>query len=325
MNSTDLSFVDPIHNQRAAWLEWRRNGIGASDVAGILGISPWESPYSIWATKVGVTPDDDATEAMEIGLALEPAINTMFHRRTGLFVAGEQTWCTHATETWARATLDGFVHEGPVFDLDAALGGLEAKSTSDSVKHWESNGIPVHYAAQVQFQMWVTGMPRTWVAVFHASFGMRFAVYEVQRDEDDIALIAKECERFWFDHVVTGVAPTTDGHQATTRALKHLAASIGDTIVLDDDTAAAVSELRYLKADAKATEALIAGHENRLKAAMGDCTEAAYDGRLVATWRPQVSNRIDPKALRARLPRVAKRFTKTTSSRTLLVKNTKES
>ena len=44
---------------RAEWLAWRRSGIGASDVAGILGISPWASPFTVWADKLGLLPDED--------------------------------------------------------------------------------------------------------------------------------------------------------------------------------------------------------------------------------------------------------------------------
>lgn len=42
-------------DDRAEWLEWRRNGIGATDVAGILGVSPWASPWSVWADKCAPT------------------------------------------------------------------------------------------------------------------------------------------------------------------------------------------------------------------------------------------------------------------------------
>ena len=44
--------------ERTDWLAWRRKGIGASDIAGILGISPWASPWSVWADWILSTFDD---------------------------------------------------------------------------------------------------------------------------------------------------------------------------------------------------------------------------------------------------------------------------
>jgi predicted phage-related endonuclease len=49
---------------RADWLEWRRGGIGGSDVAAILGVSPWRTEFDVWASKVApdVVPERDSAE-----------------------------------------------------------------------------------------------------------------------------------------------------------------------------------------------------------------------------------------------------------------------
>jgi putative phage-type endonuclease len=286
-------------SDRSDWLDWRRSGIGASDVAGILGISPWSSPYSVWADKVGITPDDDPTEAMEMGLALEPAINELFHRRTGLYVAGEQTRAVHPDLPWALATLDGQVMQYPPHFAQynpIPLGNLEAKTTSDSPAKWEE-AIPDMYAAQIQWQMFVTGAQRTWVAAIHASFGLKFRVYEVERDDHDIEFIVNRVTEFWHNHVIAGVAPDTDATVATAEALRHLPVEPGKTIDLDD-LQGHFLELRSLKDELKATNDLISFHENAIKAAMGDATDAYIDGTPAATWRPQSRTTFDSKAFR---------------------------
>ena len=33
------------------WLKERQKGIGGSDVAAILGMSPWRTPYQVWEEK----------------------------------------------------------------------------------------------------------------------------------------------------------------------------------------------------------------------------------------------------------------------------------
>jgi len=206
---------------RPAWLEWRRGGIGGSDVAALLPQTcpSWSSPWAVWASKVGLAPDDDEPAPhLQLGLDLEPVIIRWFEARTRLSVGGVQTWLTHPEHEWARVTVDGFVgdtHDDVGF---GALGVFESKYTGDAP--W-GEVVPVHYAAQAQWAMWVADLDRTWVATMHLPFGRpRFEVYEVGRDDDDIALLVAAADRFWHDNVLAGVAPEVDGSEATFRALK---------------------------------------------------------------------------------------------------------
>lgn len=302
-------------DDRDEWLAWRRAGIGASDIAGILGLSPWASPYSVWADKMGLV-DDDATEAMEMGQIMEPAIDRLFFRRTGLHVVGQQQRCQHPELPWARATIDGRVVESPEWDGDplTALGNHEAKTTSDSVAKW-ADEIPIQYLCQIQWQMFVTGAMHTWVSCLHASWGLKYRVYEVARDDEDIAFIVHRVTRFYEQHIRTGVPPEVDSHSATSDALGHLTADPGQAIDLADPLRRTVNDLRDLKAQAKRLDEQITLRENELKAALGEATEAMVDGVLVASWRPVSRASLDAKALRANHPDIAALYTSTTTSR----------
>ena len=90
--------------ERETWLAWRRAGIGGSDVAGILGLSPWASAYSVWVSKVTELVDED-NERFEFGRRAEPMLAEWFHDRTGLFVAGEQSWCSHLEHALTQRAL----------------------------------------------------------------------------------------------------------------------------------------------------------------------------------------------------------------------------
>ena len=52
---------------REEWLMQRRKTIGGSDAAGIVGLSKWASPFSVWAEKTGRTAEKEDTEAMRQG------------------------------------------------------------------------------------------------------------------------------------------------------------------------------------------------------------------------------------------------------------------
>lgn len=305
------------HNE---WLMWRRGGLGASDVAAVLGISPWASPYTMFLDKTGQREDED-TEAMEAGRMLEPAIGPWFEQRTGLVVMGEQMWCTHPEHEWARATLDGIVCESPESTFADALGGLEIKTTSDPIAKWDE-GIPAMYQAQAQWQMFVTGMERTWFAVLHANFGLKLRTYELERDDIDIKLLLERCSKFWFDHVVARVPPEVDGHDATTEALKSLDADPDEDVVnLDADPLVmiAIAQRGATKLRIKRAKAELAEYENRIRAALGTATVGKSALAKSVTWKAQDETRIDPDALRARLPRVAARFSNTSTIRVLRI------
>ena len=68
---------------REEWLEHRKNGIGSSEVATIVGLNPWETPYQLWRRKLGLDPAKDETFAMKAGHYLEDAVAMFWHDETG--------------------------------------------------------------------------------------------------------------------------------------------------------------------------------------------------------------------------------------------------
>lgn len=319
-------------DERTSWLAWRRTGITATDAAKIAGISPWGSAWSVWAEKVGLVSDDNPpSQAAEFGKRAEKLLAQWFTDRTGLYVRGEQMWCTHPTEPWMLATVDGFACESPAADTADAIGGTEIKTTTDSVKAWRGDGPPLHYQAQCQWQMAVTGMPVTYLPTLHLGFSTEFEVHEVPRDEDDIRLLTDLARTFWHDHVLTGVPPDTDGSDATATALRHAWPNPADDAVeADDELAGTVANLLIAKADAKEIAAAIAELENRVKAAIGDHqalvhgVDAKGRPQVIATWKWQDRAGFDHEQALQRYPRALTKFKTNTPVRVLRPKKIKE-
>jgi putative phage-type endonuclease len=268
----------------AAWHDWRRGGIGGSDIAGIIGISRWASPWSVWAEKVGLRSPSPATERQDIGKLLEDALAKMFHRRTGLTVAGEQTWCVDPDAPWRRCTVDGFVWEAPPIaplETDLALGTVQHKT--DGRYTWP-DGIPPYIRAQCIWEMGVTRHRHAWLNVLHGGF--RHEVYPIEFDPLDWEYMVEAADRFWHDHVLTGVAPDIDASDATTYALKAVypEEEPGARAALDP---ADVELLGNLKAEAKQTAAELKAVENRLRAQFGDAEIGTIGGRAAYTLRAQ--------------------------------------
>lgn len=302
-----------------AWHAWRAQGLGGSDVAAVLGISPWSSPYSLWAEKVGLVDNrSDSTEAQEFGKRAEAMLAQWFHDKTGLWVHGEQAWCVHPDKPWMRCTIDGMVCEPGTDDTDLALGVLEIKTTIDSQKDW-ADEVPVYYACQATWNMLVTGTTRCWFAVLHMAFGRpRFEVYEFTLDPSDAAFVEQACETFWLQHVVTGLPPEVDGSDATTDTLAAMWPDAAGGVEATDEVLRAIIEREQWAQTKEMAEAEVERLSNVVRIHIGDAEQLVdATGKKLASWKFQDTTRLDTKALRAELPELVAPYLNTTRSRVL--------
>jgi putative phage-type endonuclease len=300
------------------WRAWRSRGIGASEVAGILGISPWQTPYSVWQSKVngGTSGTGGNAESMRWGQLLEHAILAELERRLDLHVAGEQTWCTHRAHPWAIATVDAFFGESPEFAIADALGVVEVKTTSEP--RWDE--VPAHYAAQVQWQLEVTDLDHAWVACLHN--GRRLSLWPIERDRDVGAGLLEVVEDFWTRSVQGGEPPPVDGRPATSAALAARYADTEPDLVADlSAVAPELDTLRLLRAEIDMLTEEKDRLENVVKQAMGPAVVGELDSVRAVTWKPSTSKRVDTVRLREELPTLAAQYsTETTTRRFLLAK-----
>lgn len=212
-------------SDRAAWLEARRSGIGASDAAAVLGLNPWKTPFAVWAEKVGAAPVDEAeTEAQQMGHLLEPVVARLFEEDTGYKVVdlGAFEIQRHRMFPWLCATLDRVIVG--VAGTDAVYQGrdrgiLEIKTTGGHLRDAWGEEPPLW--VQVQFQHQLACVEMEWGFASVLIGGQRRRHYEMRRNEDFIAEMLPRLEAFW-QMVETKTPPPVDSSDATTAALKAL-------------------------------------------------------------------------------------------------------
>jgi putative phage-type endonuclease len=271
----------------AEWLEARRQGITASEIAVLMGLSPWSSPYALYHRKTGDLPEQDDNDAMALGRYLEEFVCHSFRQRRPEFrVTGDgRSIYAHADRPWQMATPDRLLYEcqagdsGPGCTCLYPMAVLECK-TSSSYDGWGEDGtdeIPVHYRCQVLWQMDVLGVTTGYVAcLFLHSRQLR--VYELIRDsqaEHDLELMLNEANDFLY-RVRMGYPPEPDWRPATSEALKRLHPDVEDRDVhigrqLEISYRSAVRRYR----EAEERKKLM---ENRLRAAMGSARRAVARG-----------------------------------------------
>lgn len=186
-----------------AWLLQRRDGVGASECAAILGMGKWsgQTAYGVWLDKTGQVPLSTAmSEAMEWGHLLEPVIRDkaadVLECRV-MTVGGLQS----RERPWQRASLDA-----ALLTPDDGFVPLEVKNTSVYLQSdWADDQVPDAAELQVQHQLAVCGAPYGYVAGLIG--GNRLVVRRVDRDEELIGHICAEESVFWHDHVLARVTP----------------------------------------------------------------------------------------------------------------------
>ena len=81
-----LVMVDTSDLPREEWLQYRRRGIGGSDVGAIFGVSPFRTCRDIYYDKQGIAvvlDDDSNWVQLEVGHLLEDLVAQIFHKKTG--------------------------------------------------------------------------------------------------------------------------------------------------------------------------------------------------------------------------------------------------
>ena len=78
-----LVLVDTTDLPRDEWLAYRRKGIGGSDAAAVLGISPFMTARDLYYDKLGISAqaDEENWVAKEIGHLLEPLVPSISERQ----------------------------------------------------------------------------------------------------------------------------------------------------------------------------------------------------------------------------------------------------
>lgn len=194
--------------------------ITATEIASVLGLSPWVSAYTLWHKKAGLpTAPFVPTPYTEWGVRHEPTILRKLadeHPEYEVLAAG--TW-QHTDRPQQRATPDCFLAQGGRI---VALG--EAKTAAeDTAGEWGPSGsdvYPMHYRCQVRWQLDTLGLRAAILAVLIS--GWDYREYVVEHDADDAALMRARADAF-LASVAAGMRPDPDGSENTlaTAKLQH--------------------------------------------------------------------------------------------------------
>ena len=192
---------------REEWLKARTSAIGGSEVAAVMGESPWMSNIDLWKIKTGrIQPKEMSDNDLVIyGQKAEEHLRELFaldFPDLMIFYKPDNMW-KNSQMPYAHASLDGWIR-----DASDRLGVLEIKTVrmqgGAQRRQWEDGMVPQHYFLQVLWEM----------AVTEAQFAVLLAQMTYQKDgdvlkvtkhfrvdrknvEDDIEELKRKGSEFW--------------------------------------------------------------------------------------------------------------------------------
>lgn len=281
----------------------RARGIGASEVAAVLGLSHWRSPYDVWLDKTRRAASSAMSAAAAWGLRQEPLIAAYYAE-------------THGVEMIEPGTLVHRQHPVAVATLDRIVLG-EAREWSYSLqiktgraamaRYWGDPGtdeIPEDYLVQVAWEMAVADVPFTDVAVLLDQCDYR--EYRVARDFDLEEDLIERVERWWRDHVVADSPPPITGPHAEEHILRQHPRSGGGILEATpslDGWVSTLREARRLKKQAEEAEAAariplitFIGDAKGVAGPWGRITYSTVNRKPTVNWEA-VARALNPSAL----------------------------
>lgn len=208
------------------WHAARSQGVGGSEVAAILGISKWESRFSLWHRKQGLVGPKAQNTEMEAGSRLEPAICRKFADMHPEFTAKVSGTYRSVERPCDVANPDRLLFDPDDLTWPVAL--LESKFALYP-DDWGTEGtdeIPPYYKCQTRHYGNVFRLPRVYVQVFIGSTG-EFREYVVDADPNETARMHAAIDEFMAS-LAHGIRPDIDEHSATYDTVRELHPDIDD-------------------------------------------------------------------------------------------------
>lgn len=170
--------------------EERQSGIGGSDVAALLGLSPWKTPLQLYMEKLGLSTVTE-TQAMRLGTKWEPIIASEYTEQTGIeLVSGG--FHRSKEHPFLACHLD-YVGAKVKKLVECKYVGYRTQSA------WGDEGtdqIPEYYIMQVMTYMGVCGFTEADVAAFFGSQNV-VRIYTVRFNQRIFDAIVKAAGEFW--------------------------------------------------------------------------------------------------------------------------------
>lgn len=310
-----MAFHTIICKDHASWLKAREGGIGSSEVATILGVNTYQTPYQLWLRKTGRAEQGEEKETflMKAGHYLEDAISHFCADDAGLDIvksSASEFIVVNNDKEFLRASPDRYAYPKGATHNRANKVIIECKSTQKQV---DKEDVSPYWFCQVQYQLGIAELDRAYLAWL--TQGRDFDYLPIDYDKEFFGFIIEQVERFWVDHILGDREPELTTIEDV--RLKYPKQTAGKSIEADENLLNAWGELKDKSAEIKRLEGEKQELEDTIKAAMLDAESLVlpatldHPERVLATWKStKDSQRLDVAALKTAAPETYMHFLK---------------
>lgn len=291
---------------RKDWLQHRTKGIGSSEVATIVGLNPYETPYQLWRRKVGIDSPIEDNQFMRAGRLLEDAVSRFFEEETNkkIIASSKGDWLIQSkTKPYLQVSPDRLYWVGEKRN-NANKGILECKTTQRQI---EKDNLPKHWFCQLQYQLGVSGFQQG--AIAWLTQGKDFGYSELTFVPEFYEWLVEQVDRFWIDNILGKKEPDlVSVEDVVTMFPNHVEEK---DLVVDLDVFEKVVRLKEVKSEIDTLEVERKSLEEQIKLVFKDNESLSYEGVTLATWKSGKGREsFDTKAFEKAYPDLYKEFTK---------------
>ena len=247
------------------WVERRREHLGATDFAVLMGMSKWKTPYALWEEKMfGKNDTDPNAPALYWGRTLEPVLRAEYEKRRKVEVK-EYDSLINSDFPYFAGSVDGIVYENGkperILEIKTTRQNYATEfidETGHAVMAWghgnkydeqgncvlEDNQVPDAYLLQTYVYMLVTGLRKADICVLLSTSDFR--IFTVEANNEVIVEMIKQATAFWENHVLTGVPP-----MRTESDLKNIEPEKASKTIASDEVMSTVKLLKEVQAKKK--------------------------------------------------------------------------
>lgn len=299
-------------------MENRTGFIGSSDIASILGLSRYKSPYQLWLEKTGNIPEimqnliNEKKEFFERRKLAEPYILSVWKNKHKIEPLKVNNIFYDDEFQYMRSEID-FQFIDPKTGIERN-GEIKSIANYSNMKEWGldySDDIPLEYMCQTQFGMGITKKESV-LLVAMKGFD-EYHEYIIHRDDELIKILRNEAKNFW-ELVQNNIAP----ERSSVDDFNYLKNN-DQYVEIEEDRIALINAIKDCKSIIKSTEEELADYENMLKILIGVNEGAKINGKSVATWKKQGRESIDSLRLKEEMPDIYEKYKKQSFYRVLRI------
>lgn len=261
------------------WLNERKKGIGGSDAAAVMGISPWKTPLKLWKEKRGELPDEDirAEPLVYWGNRLEPVVADEYVIRTNRRLRGGQFF-RRKDRPWMICNVDRMVIGAKII--------LEIKTVNQfafNAKEWGDDGsnvVPVEYYAQAQHNLFVTRRDQCDMPILIG--GNDYRCYIIPRDQRWIERYVPISDNFWHS-LQNGIKPMAI--DCSDLIMEFPRCEVGKTVEANMKAFRAYQRLMRARDRIDKQNKISDRAKFEMQAFMADAETLTFNGATLATWK----------------------------------------